>query len=296
MERLFKPKRVSEILKKYNFRFSKTLGQNFLIDGNIVRKIVDSAEVSEADNVLEIGPGIGTLTEELALRAKKVVSIEIDKRLKDLLEETLPHDNVKIIYKDFLKLDLKTLIDEEFKGQNFKVVANLPYYITTPIIEKLLLNCENIEIINVMIQKEVAKRFTAQPQTKDYGSLSVFIQFFCKAFYEFTVPRTVFMPKPNVDSGVCKLEVKRDLPNIDREEFFKIVRAAFSKRRKTLVNSLSQSQLNLDKNKVTEILELSGIDTKRRAESLTLEDFLVLYVNVLKFGGFNGWKINGRFG
>lgn len=180
------------------------------------------------------------------------------------------------------------LIDEEFKGQNFKVVANLPYYITTPIIEKLLLNSENIEIINVMIQKEVAKRFTAQPQTKDYGSLSVFIQFFCKAFYEFTVPRTVFMPKPNVDSGVCKLEVKRDLPNIDREEFFKIVRAAFSKRRKTLVNSLSQSQLNLDKNKVTEILELSGIDTKRRAESLTLEDFLVLYVNVLKFGGFNG--------
>lgn len=285
MERLFKPKRVSEILNKYNFRFSKTLGQNFLIDGNIVRKIVASADIKEVDNVLEIGPGIGTLTEELAFRAKKVLTIEIDKRLEGLLAETLPYENVKVIFEDFLKIDLRDLINQEFHNEKFKVVANLPYYITTPIIEKLIMAGDKLESLTIMVQKEVANRFTAKPSTKDYGSLSVFIQFFCKASYEFTVPKNVFMPKPNVDSAVVKLEIKDDLPLIDREEFFKLVRATFSKRRKTLVNSLTKSKLKIEKEVVLKALAGAGISENARSESLSIEDFLVLYMNIQKFGG-----------
>lgn len=281
MERLFKPSRVTDVLKKYGFRFSKALGQNFLIDGNIVRKIVDAAEITKDDYVLEIGPGIGTLTEELSLRAKKVLSIEIDERLRPLLEETIlsTYENVSIHFEDVLKADLKNLIKEHFGDSEFKVVANLPYYVTTPIITKLIEDDLNLKSITVMIQKEVAARFAAKPSTKDYGSLSVFIQFYTDVSYDFTVPKTVFMPKPNVDSAVVTLKIKEELPNIDREKFFKVVRAAFSKRRKTIINSLSTYGFDATKDEIKDALSISNIDEKRRAETLSSEEFIVLSTN-----------------
>lgn len=276
MERLYKPHRVVEILDRYGFKFSKSLGQNFLIDGNIVRKIVDVAEV-EGKNVLEIGPGLGTLTEELAMRAKKVLAIEIDKKLIPVHEETLKLDNVKVIYDDFLKLDLK-ILEEEFEGESFVVVSNLPYYVTTPILTRIIEQTK-AESITVMVQKEVARRFSAKPSTKDYGSLSVFVQFYSDVKYEFDVPSTVFMPRPRVDSGVVRFKLKDDLVVIDREKLFKIVKASFSKRRKTLINSLSTYGFDIDKDTIENVLKISNIDPKRRAETLTPEEFIVLTIN-----------------
>ncbi|MBL7575910.1 16S rRNA (adenine1518-N6/adenine1519-N6)-dimethyltransferase [Peptoniphilus asaccharolyticus DSM 20463] len=276
MERLYKPHRVVEILDKYGFKFSKSLGQNFLIDGNIVRKIVDVSEV-EGKNVLEIGPGLGTLTEELAMRAKKVLAIEIDKTLIPVHKETLNFENVKVIYDDFLKLDLGVL-DEEFNGESFVVVSNLPYYVTTPILTRIIEQTK-AESITVMVQKEVARRFSAKPSTKDYGSLSVFVQFYSDVRYEFDVPSTVFMPKPRVDSGVVRFKLKDDLVEIDREKMFKIVKASFSKRRKTLINSLSTYGFDISKETIENVLKISNIDSKRRAETLTPEEFIILTIN-----------------
>lgn len=266
-------------MQKYGFRFSKKLGQNFLIDGNIVRNIVDAAEITEKDNVLEIGTGIGTLTEELALRAKQVFCIEIDQRLAPLLQESLPYENVEILFDDVLKVDLNKELRRRFGNEKVKVVANLPYYVTTPIVERLIESTDMIESITVMVQKEVAERFAAEKNTKSYGSLSVFIQFFTEPRYCFTVPRTVFMPKPNVDSAVISLTIKEDLPDIDRDKFFKVVRAAFSKRRKTLLNALSSYQFDVSKEEVRKILDISNIDPSRRGESLSLEEFMVLSIN-----------------
>lgn len=279
MERLYKPHRVVEILDRYGFKFSKSLGQNFLIDGNIVRKIVDVAEV-EGKNVLEIGPGLGTLTEELAMRAKKVLAIEIDKKLIPVHEETLKLDNVKVIYDDFLKLDLK-ILEEEFDGESFVVVSNLPYYVTTPILTRII-EQTRAESITVMVQKEVARRFSAKPSTKDYGSLSVFVQFYSDVKYEFDVPSTVFMPRPRVDSGVVRFKLKDDLAVIDREKLFKIVKASFSKRRKTIINSLSTYGFDIGKDIIENVLKISNIDSKRRAETLTPEEFIVLTINFPK--------------
>lgn len=279
MERLYKPHRVVEILDKYGFKFSKSLGQNFLIDGNIVRKIVDAAEI-DGKNVLEIGPGLGTLTEELSLRAKKVLAIEIDKKLIPVHEETLNLNNVKVIYDDFLKLDLAVL-DNEFNGESFVVVSNLPYYVTTPILTRIIEHTK-AESITVMVQKEVAKRFSAKPSTKDYGSLSVFVQFYSDVKYEFDVPSSVFMPKPRVDSGVVRFQLKDDVATVDREKLFKIVKASFSKRRKTLINSLSTYGFELTKDEIENAILLSNIDPKRRAETLTPEEFIVLSINFPK--------------
>lgn len=283
IDRLYKPSKLSEVLSKYGFRFTKSLGQNFLIDGNIVRKIADAAEVNEDDNILEIGPGVGTMTEELALRAKKVVAIEIDEKLRELHKETLNIDNVKVIYGDFLDLDLKKLTEEEFGNEPFKVVANLPYYVTTPIIEKLILAKVNLISITVMVQKEVAKRLAAEPGNKDYGSLSVFINYYTDCKYKFQVPSSVFMPKPNVDSAVVNLKMK-EREELDTDFLFKIVRAAFTTRRKTLVNSFSNSKLPYTKDDIKRALELSGIDGSRRAETLTLEEFIILSVNFKSVG------------
>ncbi|WP_416351110.1 16S rRNA (adenine(1518)-N(6)/adenine(1519)-N(6))-dimethyltransferase RsmA [Peptoniphilus porci] len=283
IDRLYKPSKLSEILSKYGFRFTKSLGQNFLIDGNIVRKIVDVAEISEEDNVVEIGPGVGTLTEELALRAKKVVAVEIDEKLRELHKETLNIENVKVIYGDFLDLDLKKLTKEEFGDEDFKVVANLPYYVTTPIIEKLILAKVNLISITVMVQREVAKRLSAEPGSKDYGSLSVFINYYTDCKYKFQVPSSVFMPKPNVDSAVVNLKmINRE--EIDTEFLFKVVRASFNTRRKTILNSLSNSKLNYTKEEIKRALELSGIDERRRAETLKLEEFIILSVNFKSVG------------
>lgn len=283
IDRLYKPKKLSEVLSKYGFRFTKSLGQNFLIDGNIVRKIADAAEIDEEDNVIEIGPGVGTLTEELALRAKKVVAIEIDEKLRELHKETLALENVKVIYEDFLDIDLKVLTEKEFGDESFKVVANLPYYVTTPIIEKLVLSNTNLISITVMVQKEVAKRLSAGPGGKDYGSLSVFINYYTDCKYRFQVPRSVFMPKPNVDSAVLSLKMK-DREEVDTDFLFKVVRAAFTTRRKTILNSLSNSKLNYTKDEIKKALELSGVDERRRAETLDLREFIVLSVNFKSVG------------
>ena len=283
IDRLYKPSKLSEILSKYGFRFTKSLGQNFLIDGNIVRKIADAAEISENDNILEIGPGVGTMTEELALRAKKVLAVEIDEKLRDLHKETLNIENVKVIYGDFLELDLEKIAEEEFGDEGFKVVANLPYYVTTPIIEKLLLSKVNLVSITVMVQKEVAKRLAAQPGNKDYGSLSVFINYYTDCKYKFQVPSSVFMPKPNVDSAVVNLKMK-EREDLDTDFLFKIVRAAFTTRRKTLLNSFSNSRLPYSKDDIKRALELSGIDEGRRAETLSLEEFIILSVNFKSVG------------
>lgn len=229
-KRLYSPNKIKETLDRYGFKFSKSLGQNFLIDGNVVRKIVREAGITKDDYVLEIGPGMGTLTEELALNAKKVVAVELDKKLLPILDETLAnYDNVEIIYGDVLEVDLKALIEEKLDGGPVKLVANLPYYVTTPIIGKLLEDDLKLESINVMVQKEVADRMAAGPGSKSYGSLSVFVNFYTKPKVVVKVPKTVFMPQPKIDSSVIKLDLKKDLPDIDREKLFKVVKAAFSK-------------------------------------------------------------------
>lgn len=276
-KRLYSPKHVKEILSTYGFKFSKSLGQNFLIDGNIVRKIAEEGDVTSEDYILEIGPGIGTLTEELALRAKKVVAIEIDDSLLPILADTIgKYKNVEIVHGDVLKIDIKKLIEEKLDGGSVKVVANLPYYVTTPIISKLIEDELNLESIIVMVQKEVAERMAADPGGKEYGSLSVFVNFYSKPKIVVKVPKTVFMPQPKIDSAVIKLTLEKNLPDVDRDKFFKIVKAAFSKRRKTILNSLSTYGFDLDKETIREALEKAGISPEDRAENLTVEDFIGL--------------------
>lgn len=273
--RLYSPKYVREILNRYGFKFSKSLGQNFLIDGNIVRKISQVGDITEEDYVLEIGPGIGTLTEELALNAKKVVAVELDKALLPILDETLnDYNNVEIVQGDILETDIHRLIVEKLEGGPIKVVANLPYYVTTPIIARLIEEDLNIESIIVMVQKEVADRMVASPSNKQYGSLSVFVNFYTYPEILIAVPKTVFMPQPKVGSAVIELRLKKVLPEIDRELFFKVVRAAFGKRRKTILNSLSYSELGLEKEIIREVLEKSSIPLEERAENLKIEDFV----------------------
>jgi len=274
-DRLYSPRYVKRIIDKYDFRFSKSLGQNFLIDGNIVGNIVESANITKSDYVLEIGPGIGTLTEELARKAKKVVAIEIDEGLLPVLDETLEeYDNIEIIHGDILDIDINKLIQEKFNNTPVKVVANLPYYVTTPIIGKLLEEVNYIDSITVMVQKEVADRMVADPGSKTYGSLSVFINFYTDPEISFRVPKTVFMPQPKIDSAIIKLNIKEDIPNIDKDKFFKVVKAGFSKRRKTILNSLSSYGFNIDKETIRKCLEQANIKEKERAEKLSIEDFI----------------------
>lgn len=276
-KRLYSPRYVKEIINKYDFYFSKSLGQNFLIDGNIVRNIVNKANITKDDYVLEIGPGIGTLTEELALNAKKVVAVELDKNLLPILDETLKnYDNIEIIYGDILKIDLEKLVEERIDNKRIKVVANLPYYVTTPIVARLLEKELNLDSITVMVQKEVAERMAAIPGSKAYGSLSVFVNFYTSPKIILKAPKTVFMPQPKIDSSVIKLDIKMDLPEIDKEQFFKVVKAAFSKRRKTIINSLSSYGFKLDKEDFKKALEEVKIPQDTRAENISVEDFIKL--------------------
>ena len=254
------PIRTKEILKKYGFSFKKSLGQNFLIDTNILNRIVDFAELTDESGAIEIGPGIGALTEQLAKSSKKVTAFEIDQRLLPILADTLsPYDNVKIIHEDILKADVRQVIAEEFTDiQDLMVVANLPYYVTTPIILKLL--SENLPIRGIvcMLQKEVADRIAAKPGTKEYGSLSIAIQYYTKAETVMIVPKTVFMPQPNVDSAVIRL-TKREKPIVevrDEDFLFTVTRASFAQRRKTILNNLT-SQLPDGKSKKEQIIEAS---------------------------------------
>lgn len=273
-KRLYSPSYVKEIINKYGFGFSKSLGQNFLIDGNIVRKICEEGNIDSTDNVLEIGPGIGTLTEELGIRAKKVVAVELDKNLLPILDDTLSqYENIEIVHGDILKIDLSKLFKEKFDGGSIKIVANLPYYITTPIITRLLEEEIDIDSILVMVQKEVAERMSARSGSKDYGSLSVFVNYYTEAEIVLNVPKTVFMPKPNVDSAVIRLKVRDEKIQLkDKETFFKTVKASFSQRRKTILNSLSAG-LGMEKEELKDILFKCDIDPRQRAENLNIEDF-----------------------
>ncbi|MDP4161531.1 MAG: 16S rRNA (adenine(1518)-N(6)/adenine(1519)-N(6))-dimethyltransferase RsmA [Bacillota bacterium] len=273
------PVRTRAIMEKYGFSFKKSLGQNFLIDTNILNKIVDFAEIKELTGTIEIGPGIGALTEQLARKSEKVVAFEIDQRLLPILEDTLsPYPNVKIIHQDVLKADVGKMIEQEFSEmEDVMVVANLPYYVTTPIVMKLLEERLPIRGIVVMLQKEVADRIAAKPGTKDYGSLSIAVQYYTEAETVMIVPKTVFIPQPNVDSAVIRL-TRRQKPAVevkDENFFFQVTRASFAQRRKTLLNNLTSGlpEGKQRKEDILEALRLSEIDPGRRGETLSLEEF-----------------------
>ncbi len=274
-KRLSSRSATMDLVKRHGFKFTKSLGQNFLIDDNIVDKIVAGAGIGPSDKIIEVGPGIGTLTREMASRAGALMAVEIDKNLIPILTDTLgDYENVKIVNEDIIKADIRGLIDENLSGGPVKLVANLPYYITTPIIMRFLEEDINVTDIVVMVQKEVAERMNAQPGGKDFGALSVAVQFYCDTEIVAKVPRHLFVPQPNVDSIVIALRVRPERKyRVDNEDlFFKVVKAAFGQRRKTLLNSIA-SMGNLTKDMVKEALEEAGIDPKRRGETLSLDEF-----------------------
>ncbi len=277
VQRISTPSRTREIIEKYNFNFKKGFGQNFLIDSNVLDNIVEAAGVSKEDCVLEIGPGIGSLTQVLAENAEKVVAIEIDKNLLPILAETLgEYGNVEIINSDVLKLDLNRLIDEKNGGRAAKIVANLPYYITTPILMELLEKKANIDTITVMVQKEVAERMQAEPGRGDYGALSIAVGYYCDAKMDFIVQPSCFMPRPKVASAVITLHVRKEPRVLVQDEalFFHIVKCAFGQRRKTLLNSIfNQAGLGLSKEDLAEILKSLSLDERIRGEALSIELF-----------------------
>lgn len=282
IKHLYNPTNTLEIIKKYGFGFQKRFGQNFLIDGNVVEKIVREAGITKDDFVLEIGPGIGTMTQILCENAREVAAVEIDKNLIPILAETLaPYDNVTVINEDILKVDVRKLAEEKNDGRPIKVVANLPYYITTPIIMGLFESHVPLESITIMVQKEVAQRMQVGPGTKDYGALSLAVQFYADAQIVLKVPASCFMPRPNVDSAVIKLVRHEDAPVKVRDEqfMFRVIRAAFNQRRKTLANSLANSsELNgsghaCTREDVTTALEAMGLPAGIRGEALTLAQF-----------------------
>ena len=282
IKHLYNPTNTLEIIKKYGFGFQKRFGQNFLIDGNVVEKIVREAGITKDDFVLEIGPGIGTMTQILCENAREVAAVEIDKNLIPILAETLaPYDNVSVINEDILKVDVRKLTEEKNDGRPIKVVANLPYYITTPIIMGLFESHVPLESITIMVQKEVAQRMQVGPGTKDYGALSLAVQFYADAQIVLKVPASCFMPRPNVDSAVIKLVRHEDAPvKVKDEQFmFRVIRAAFNQRRKTLANSLANSsELNgsghaCTREDVTTALEAMGLPAGIRGEALTLAQF-----------------------
>ena len=271
------PQNTIEVLQKYNFSFQKKFGQNFLIDTHVLDKIIQSANITKDDMVLEIGPGIGTMTQYLAQAAGKVIAVEIDKNLIPILEDTLSgYDNVRVINEDVLKLDLKKLADEENNGKPVKVVANLPYYITTPIIMGLFENHVPISSITIMVQKEVADRMQVGPGTKDYGALSLAVQYYARPQIIANVPPNCFMPRPKVGSAVIQL-VRYEEPPVQVENeklMFRLIRASFNQRRKTLVNGLKNSQeLDFSKEEIEKAMAETGIPVNVRGEALTLAEF-----------------------
>ncbi len=280
MANLGNPQNTIELIKKYDFRFQKKYGQNFLIDTHVLDKIISAAGVTKEDMVLEIGPGIGTMTQYLAEAAREVVAVEIDDKLIPILEETLSeYDNVTIINEDILRLDIAKLADEKNGGKQIKVVANLPYYITTPIIMGLFESKVPLDNITIMVQKEVADRMQVGPGTKDYGALSLAVQYYAKPEIVANVPPNCFIPRPTVGSAVIRLKRYSEPPVSVRDEkkMFSLIRASFNQRRKTLVNGLSNAPgLGLSKEKVTEALEKMGISPTIRGEALTLSQFAEL--------------------
>lgn len=282
---LYRPSVLKEVLEKHGFSFTKSLGQNFLIDGNIIDKILSGGEISKEDHILEIGTGVGTLTQQLAIYGKEVFAVEIDRRLEPVLADTLGEfSNVDILFQDVLKTDLERELTSRFGEEKVKVVANLPYYVTTPILGKLLEEPLNLTSITVMVQREVALRMAAKPGTKDYGALSVFIQFYTDPVFVTRVPKTVFIPQPKVDSAVVTLKVKDPEIGVDQKKFFKIVKAAFSKRRKTILNALSTYGFSCDKGEIRRALITSGIPEGARGETLGVKEFIVLSHNFPDIG------------
>lgn len=280
MAALGTPSGTIEILKKYDFCFQKKYGQNFLVDTHILEKIVDVSCITDEDFVLEIGPGIGTMTQYLARKAKEVVVVEIDRALIPILEDTLSdYSNVTIINEDILKLDIKKMVEENNGGKAIKVVANLPYYITTPIIMGLLESRVPIMSITVMVQKEVAERMQAEPGSKDYGALSLAVQYYARPEVMIQVPSSCFMPRPKVGSTVIRL-AEYTLPPVrvnDKGHMFALIRASFNQRRKTLVNGLANAPgLGITKADVAEALEIMGLPVTIRGERLSLEEFAKL--------------------
>lgn len=274
------PSATKEIINKYSFAFQKKFGQNFLIDSNVLESIIREAEITKDDFVLEIGPGIGTMTQYLCEAARQVVAVEIDKMLIPILEYTLSeYDNVEVINQDVLKVDIKSLAEEKNNGKPIKVVANLPYYITTPIIMGLFESGVPIDSITIMVQKEVADRMQTGPGSKDYGALSLAVQFYATAKVILNVSATCFMPRPNVDSAVIKLtRHKEPTVNVaDEKLMFKIIRASFNQRRKILVNGLKNSpELSFSKEQIVKAIEKIGKPETIRGEALTLEEFAEL--------------------
>ncbi len=276
------PKKTFEILKKHGFTFKKSLGQNFLIDVNILNRIVDGASINETVGVIEIGPGIGSLTEAIAKKAKKVISFEIDGRLLPILAETLAeYNNVEIINNDILKVDVDNIIAEKMSDcDKIMVVANLPYYITTPILTHLIENTEKIDGYVVMMQREVANRLNAKVGTKDYNSLTILLNYYTDVEYLFTVPKKVFVPAPNVESAVVKIMTKEKKEFEVDQKFFKFVRSCFVQRRKTLLNNLISSYGKDKKQDLQASCFDSEIEATRRSETLTLTEFYNLYNNL----------------
>ena len=280
MEKLSNPQKTIEVLQKYNFSFQKKFGQNFLIDPHVLDKIIAAAEITKDDFVLEIGPGIGTLTQYLAEAAREVVAVEIDSTLIPSLEDTLSaYDNVSVINEDVLKVDLRKLAEERNGGKPIKVVANLPYYITTPIIMSLFESHVPLKSLTVMVQKEVALRMQAGPGTKDYGALSLAVQYYASPYLAANVPPNCFMPRPNVGSAVIRLTRFEETPVQVKDEklLFRLIRASFNQRRKTLQNGLVNSQeLDFTKEQVAAAIATLGVSPSVRGEALTLEQFAAL--------------------
>jgi len=280
MEKLSNPQKTIEVIQKYQFDFQKKFGQNFLIDSHVLDKIIASANITKDDYVLEIGPGIGTMTQYLSEAANKVAAVEIDGALIPILQETLKdYENVDIIHSDILKLDINRLVQEENDGKPIKVVANLPYYITTPIIMGLFESYVPIESITVMVQKEVAQRMQAGPGTKDYGALSLAVQYYAKPYIVANVPPNCFMPRPKVGSAVIRLTKYKEPPVkvADESLLFKIIRASFNQRRKTLQNGLNNSpEIPFSKEVITASIATLDVSPSIRGEALVLEQFAAL--------------------
>ena len=283
MDKLYAQTTIRKIKEEHNFRLSKSLGQNFLTDGNIVAHIVESCGAGEQDLVIEIGPGIGVLTAEAAQAAGKVVAVEIDKNLIPILKETLAdYPNVTVVNQDILKTDVTRLIEDhrligDRPARGVKIIGNLPYYITTPIIMKLLEERVPCDSITIMLQKEVAERIEASPGSKTYGALSVAVQYYCEVTYVTTVPKEVFHPRPKVDSAVIRLDLRKQRPVdlIDEELFFEVIKGGFGQRRKTLHNALTGVR-GKTKEEIAAVLAAAGIESNRRAETLSIAEFAAI--------------------